>query len=207
LILRLPDTGAMKAVIRVPEAQVTKLQPGQRAEVKVTGIPRTFTATLTKISVLSDSSSRWNNPDVKEYPVDLTFDQTPPQLKPGMGVMADVYIDRLKDVTTVPLTSIYAAGRDTYVFVKAGSGVTPTKVKLGKVNETHAQIEEGVTPGQQILVLEAGQGRELLEKAGIKVEQAQPTSRPSKGNRQGGGGRRGGNGGAAPAATEAPKPA
>lgn len=178
LMLRLPDTSQMKAVVRIPEARVAQLKVGQRAEVRIVGYPKPVQATLTKISVLSDSSSRWWNPDLKEYPVDLTFDQTPAGLKPGVGTMCDIYIDRLHDVVAVPLTAVYSAGRDTYVFVQRGMDAVPTKVMLGKTNDTHAQILSGVEAGQQVLLLQAGQGRILLEKAGIKVEAA-PTSQPA----------------------------
>lgn len=178
LLLRLPDTSAMKAVVRVPEAMVSRLSVGQRAEVRIVGNPKPVTATLAKISVLSDASSRWYNPDLKEYPVDLNLDQTPANMKPGVGVMADIYIDRLQGVIAVPLTAIYSAGKDTYVFVRRGQDAVPLKVALGRTNETHAEIPKGLDAGQEVLLLQAGQGRELLEKAGIKVE-TQPTSRPS----------------------------
>jgi RND family efflux transporter MFP subunit len=195
-ILRLPDTGAMKAVVRVPEAVVSKLKVGQRAEVKIVGNPKPVPATLTKISVLSDSSSRYWNPDLKEYPVDLTLDQTPPTLKPGVGTMCEIYIDRLKDVVAVPLTAIYSAGREAYVFVRRGGDATPMKVTLGRTNETHAEIAKGLQEGEEVLLLQAGQGRELLEKAGIKIE-VQATSRPSGGREGGRRGRDGAGGGAA----------
>lgn len=179
LLLRLPDTGSMKAVVRVPEAMVSRLAVGQRAEVRIVGNPKPLTATLTKISVLSDSSSRYWNPDLKEYPVDLALDQTPVGLKPGVGTTCDIYIDRLKDVVAVPLTAIYSAGRTAYVFVRHGTDAVPTKVTLGKTNETHAEITKGVDVGQEVLLLQAGQGRELLEKAGIKIE-VQPTTRSDR---------------------------
>lgn len=179
LLLRLPDTNSMKSVVRVPEALVSRLQVGQRAEVRIIGMTKPVTATLTKISVLSDSSSRFWNPDLKEYPVDLTLDQTPAGLKPGVGTLCDIYVDRLKDVIAVPLTAIYSAGKDTYVFVRRGIDAVPMKVTLGKTNETHAEVTKGLDAGQEVLLLQAGQGRELLERAGIKVEQ-QPTTRPAR---------------------------
>jgi hypothetical protein len=59
---------------------------------------------------------------------------------------------------------------------EGADGHKPVKVKLGAVNDTHAQIVEGVKKGDQVLLLQAGQGRELLEKAGIKIA---PATRPS----------------------------
>jgi hypothetical protein len=50
-------------------------------------------------------------------------------------------------------------------------------VKVGESNATHVQILDGLQSGTEVLLLSAGQGRELLEKNGIKVEA--PTSQPS----------------------------
>jgi HlyD family secretion protein len=191
-ILRLPDTSSMKVVLRVPEAQVPRLREGQRAKVRVVGVPEPIGATLQRISVLADSGQRWWNPDVKEFPVELVLDQTPRNLKPGMGVMAEVLISSVPDVLAVPLASVYSVGNKTYVFRRGGpNGVTPVQVKLGATNDTHAAVGEGLSSGDEVLVLERGQGQELLERNGIHIEPStQPTggfgnAPPGAGGRQG----------------------
>lgn len=170
-LLQLPDTSSMKAVVRINESFVPKLRIGQKASVKVVGVPEPLPATLTKISPLADGGSRWWNPDLKEYPVELTLDHTPADTKPGIGLQAEIYTDRLDDVLAVPLAAVYSDRASTYVFVRsseaAGGGVKPVPVQIGETNETHARIASGVTPGQSVLILEAGQGRGLLEEAGI----------------------------------------
>ena len=169
-LLRLPDTSSMKAVVRIPEGQVARLREGLRARVTVPNLPTPIGATLTRISVLSDNSQRWMNPDLKEYPVDLVLDFTPPSLKPGMGVTANVMISHARDVLTVPLTAIYSVGPDSYVFLRDGENeLKPRKVKLGAINETHAQIIEGLSSGMDVKILEAGEGQRLLERAGIQA--------------------------------------
>ena len=178
LLFRLPDTSSMKAVVRIQEAMVSKLAMGQRATVKIVGVPDQVGASLEKISVLADSSQRWWNPDLKEYPVDLTLDQTPPGLKPGTGALVEIFINHLTQVLGVPLDCIYSAGDSRYVFVRDGDQVRPLVVKVGASTETHAEMTSGLSAGQEILRLQTGQGRELLEKAGIKPP---PTSQPAAG--------------------------
>ena len=169
-LLRLPDTSNMKAVVRINESHVPKLRPGQKATIKIVGIPEPVAATLTKISPLADSGSRWWNPDLKEYPVELTLDQTPKDVKPGIGVQAEIFTDRLDDVLAVPLAAIYSDRSNTYVFVRdSGEELKPVAVKIGEANETHARIATGLNAGQNVLILEAGQGRDLLELAGIST--------------------------------------
>ena len=176
-ILRLPDTSSMKAVLRVAEQQVARLREGQRAKVRIVGVADPVGATLSKISVLADSGQRWMNPDLKEYPVDLVLDVTPPNLRPQMGVQAEVLISRASQVLAVPLASIYSVGNRAFVFARSGKDdVKPVEVSLGQVNDTHAEMRKGLTGGEDVLILERGQGQQLLERAGIKIE---PATRPS----------------------------
>jgi RND family efflux transporter MFP subunit len=182
LLVRLPDTSSMKAVVSVNESQVPKLKVGQRATVKVVGVAHPIAATLTYISPLVDNSQRWLNPDLREYPVDLTLDETPPGLKPGISAdPAEILINHYDHVLAVPLTAIYTTGRDTYVFVRQAEGpAKPTQVKLGVSTETYVQVTGGISAGEQVQLLEAGQGRLLSERAGIKTEEINSSRDQSK---------------------------
>ena len=170
LLIRLPDNSSMKDVVRIPEALAPKVYVGQRAAVHV--LNKVIGATLTSKSPIPDNANRFWNPDLKEYPVDLTLDSTPPNITPGATAPAEILLDRVPDALAVPLAAVYASGNDSYVFVKAGDEVKPVKAALGKSNETHVQLTSGVSAGQDVLLLGSGEGRELLEKNGIKVEDA-----------------------------------
>jgi len=170
LLFRLPDLSKMKAVVRVSEAQVASLSPGQPAVTRVVGVGDTISGSVDKISVLADSGQRWWNPDLKEYPVDVLLERTPANLKPGVGCNVTVYVKRRENVPVIPLAALYAAGEDRYFFARDGDQNRPVKIKIGASNETHAEILEGAMPGQQALILQSGQGRQLLEKAGIDVK-------------------------------------
>lgn len=176
LLIRLPDTAAMKAVVRIHESVMPRLKEGQRASVRIVGIPEPVGASISKISVLADSSNRWWNPDLREYPVDLNLDTTPANLKPGIGATVEVLIERLAQVAAVPLDAVYTVGGDRYVFIREGESAQPVKVQVGANNDTHVQIADGVSIGQVVLRLQAGQGRELLEKSGINVGPATKNS-------------------------------
>jgi HlyD family secretion protein len=191
-LLRLPDVSHMKVLLKVQESWKPRIDENRRlrALVKILGVPKPVGATLSKVSVLPDNSQRWWNPDLREYPVELTLDETPPGLKPGMRVEnAEIFVSRLDQVIAVPLAAIYSVGSDSFVFVRDGQSVKERKVTLGTANETHVQVVSGLNENEQLLLLQPGQGRMLLEKAGIKVVE-QPTTRPAKGGRR----QRGGDG-------------
>ncbi|CAN5555763.1 hypothetical protein BH09PLA1_BH09PLA1_18920 [soil metagenome] len=176
LLARLPDTSAMKVVARIAEANASKLRidakNSMRATVKIQSSGEVVPATVTAVSVLPDNTMRWLNPDLKEYPVDVTLDRTPGGLKPGGSASVEILVQHLDDVLTAPLGAIYSLGADQYAFVRDGSRVKPVKLTLGATNDTVAQIAAGLAAGDEVLVLQLGQGQKLLEAAGISTKSA-----------------------------------
>jgi HlyD family secretion protein len=164
----------MKAVLKVNEGQIANLSIGQVATVSMSASPAALSGIVTKISPVADSGDRWMNPDRRDYPVDVIFDQTPKGLKPGMTATVNILTDRIEDAIYMPIGALYSAGKDRYAFVVSGENVRPTPVKIGKSNDQDVQIVEGVEAGQNVVLLEAGQGKALLDKAGIKVVEEKP---------------------------------
>ena len=180
-LFRLPDVRRMKAVVLLSESLKVRIDESRqhRAIVNIVGVPRSIGATLTKISVLPDNRLRWSNPDRRDYPCDVVLDETPPGLKPGTKVeRCEIFVDRIDQALAVPLAAVYSVASESYVFVRAGDTVKERKVSLGVSNESHVQVLSGIKEGEQVLLLQPGQGRMLLEKAGIKISDA--TSRPSR---------------------------
>lgn len=175
-LLRLPDLSNMKVTLKANETQVTRLRLGQRALVRMTGVDQPVPATLTKISQVADSSARWANPDLREYPIELQLEHTPPGLKPGMSAQAEIFTDRLDDVLAVPMAAIYSDRLGSYVFVGQGGQAVPVNVEVGRSNDTHVQVVKGLSAGQSVLLLEPGQGRDLLEKVRGPLEDVAPAS-------------------------------
>jgi HlyD family secretion protein len=166
-LIRLPDTTRMKVELKVNEGQVGKLKLGQRAAVSITGVKDRVGAVLTKISPVASTGSRWWNPDLKEYPIELELDQTPPGLQPGMTVQGEIYVNRVTDALAVPLPAVWSEQSTAYVFAREGDKVTPRPVKLGTASHTHVEVLDGLAKGDSVLLLGPGQGREFLERAGI----------------------------------------
>ena len=191
-IVRLPDTSRMKALVKVNESRVGDVEPGQASVLRTTASPRPLRAEVREISVVADSNRRWFNPDVREYPVELLLDETPPNLKPGMKVDATIYVAAARNVVQVPLTAIYSVGQTRFAFVPAGpeggaGAVEPREVQVGLMNETHAEVQSGLDVGERVVLLEIGQGRELLERAGIEiappVDRGRDAARPAEGDK------------------------
>ena len=206
LLIRLPDTTGMKAVVRIPEAQRTRIRIDEknpmRAIVWITrgAKPIQIPAIVSRISPIADMSQRFYNPDLKEYPVDLTLDYVSGDLKPSESIRSEIFCEHLPNVLAIPLDCVYSVGDENYVFARIGDDVKPSKIGIGRSTETHVEVKTGVSKDDEILHLQAGQGRQLLERNGIKIA---PTTRPS--NRKSTG-KTGGKPGAKASATDIKKP-
>ncbi len=188
-MMRLPDTSRMKVVLKINESQINGLTLGQLATVNVPSVPNPIEGEVTKISPVADSADRWMNPDRKDYPVDVILSETPKGLRPGMSAEVSILTNREDTALSIPIGALYSAGQDRYAFIMEGGTPRPVPVKIGKTNEQDVQITDGIAFGQTVLLLEAGQGKVLLERAGIKVAEAPPADAdPTKRRRRDGGG-------------------
>ncbi|HEX8343101.1 MAG TPA: HlyD family efflux transporter periplasmic adaptor subunit [Tepidisphaeraceae bacterium] len=203
-MMRLPDTSKMKVVFKANENQVSMLTIGQPATVKLSNSAETYTGTVTKISPVPDSTNRWMDPDRRDFPVDVTIDTKPTGAKPGTTGEVSILINRIDEAVTIPIAGLYSAGAERYAFVPEGEAARPVKLTIGRVNEQDVEVISGLTGGQNVVLLEAGQGRVLLEKAGIKVAEPQSSGQAGDGKRPG---RRNGGGGATSQPADAAPPA
>lgn len=180
VLMRLPDTSRMKVALKVNESLISGLEVGQTATVKLNSIPTPLMGTVTRISPIADSVDRWSNPDRRDYPVDVVLDETPQGLKPGMTAQVSILTRRIEDAVYIPVGALYSAGTQRYTFIVHDNSITPVPVEIGATNETDVQILTGLQPGQNVLLLQAGQGKTLLEQAGIKIAPMAPAAEPGK---------------------------
>ncbi len=163
ILLSLPDTSEMQVIVRVHEAKTDKLAVGQRVTVRVEGVSnRTFSGTVTKIAVLADTQNRWLNPDLKEYETEITLDPNDVPLKPGVTAYTEILVEQVDARAAVPVQAVYTKGSRRYVFREQGGEVSFTQVKLGGVGLERAELTDGVSPGDQILLAFSDEHKRLI---------------------------------------------
>lgn len=106
-IIVLPDVSQLMLDVRVHESHVAQIRPGQRAYVTIDSLPdRRFKASIRKVAILPDSSSRYYNPNLKVYPTEIIIEDQLPDLKPGVSGRAEIVVTNLPGVLTVPIQAI-----------------------------------------------------------------------------------------------------
>jgi len=164
ILLTLPDTKEMQVVVRVHEAKTNKLKLGQQVRVRVEGVPdKVFDGRVTKIAVVADSQNRWLNPDLKEYETEITLSPTEVALKPGVTAFAEIMVKTVDNRLAVPVQSVFTKAGRRYVFkTSKGGDVEPAPIQLGAIGTEWAEVVDGLTGHEQILLAFQDQHKRLI---------------------------------------------
>lgn len=153
VLITIPDTSAMTVKVRIHEAFVEQIQPGQEARIRVDARPtEMLTGRVSRISVLPDPQNRWMNPDLKVYTTVIDIEGSHPWLRPGMTASAEIVTRRLEDVTQVPLQAVFLEDGQTVCYVRTLTGAEKRPVRTGAFSAAVVEILEGLQPGEEVLL-------------------------------------------------------
>lgn len=153
-IVKLPDPSQMLVKLRIHEAKTSLIAIGQEATVEVEGIPGVvFKGAVTKIAPLADSQQGWLNPDMKEYATEIELDTNNYELKPGVTARADILVEDVVDVLTIPVQAVYSVGERHFAFVgKSQATAKPQEIAVGAANDAFVEVRSGLEEGDWVLL-------------------------------------------------------
>ena len=153
-ILTIPDMREMAVKVNIHESAVQRVAVGQQASVAIDAFPdERLTGVVTKVAVVADSGNSFMNPDLKVYPTTIKIDGIHDWLRPGMSAEVEILVNSLEDVVYVPLQSVTYAGNERVVYVNNGGRTERREVEVGTFSESFIQIREGLTEGEEVLLL------------------------------------------------------
>ncbi len=151
-ILSLPNLERMQVKTSIHESVLDQMKPGLRAGVRVDAFPdRRYPATVKSVAVLPDQGG-WFSSDTKVYQTIITIDVPVEHLKPGMTAVADISVDRLENVLTVPVQAIIQEGKETACYVDQNGMPRKQPIKLGRTNDKLVQVTDGIAAGQRVVL-------------------------------------------------------
>ena len=163
VLMQLPDTSEMMAIVRIHEAKTDKLRLDQPVLLTVEGVPgKQFTGRVTKIAVVADTQNRWLNPDLKEYETEITLDPTDVPLKPGVTAHVQIIVETVADRLAVPVQSVFSKGAHRYVLRERDGAVSAVPVRLGAASTEWVEILEGMADGDEILLALSDANKRLI---------------------------------------------
>ena len=153
-VAKIAKTEDLKISMNVPERYVSKIQIGQKAELKFDAYPgEVFEAVITEVSPVLDATSRTMG-------VNLELTKRDKRIKAGMFAKVKLITDTHSNIVIVSESALVNRYGDTYVFVVApDSSVEKRVVKAGIRVDDKREILEGLNDGEEVVV----RGQTLLE--------------------------------------------
>jgi HlyD family secretion protein len=152
-LIVLPDNSKMNCIVKVQEAQVDKVQPGQLAHIGVEAYPtEILTGRVTRVAPVADSSNSWMGNDKKVYTTIVELDgiNTDSRMRSRMAAAATITVETLRDVLTVPMQAVRRDRSVNYVWKGTPQGPVAVRVKVGAHNQEKVEILDGVSAGDRV---------------------------------------------------------
>ncbi|WP_394787813.1 efflux RND transporter periplasmic adaptor subunit [Rhodoferax sp.] len=159
------DTITVKA--QISEADVVRVKPGQKVYFTILGAPeKRYTTTLRTVepapdSILTDSTSSTTTTTSATaiyYNGLLDVPNPDSQLRISMTAQVNIVLNEAKQVLSIPSAALGERdrqGRVTVQVVNSDGKAEPRTVKVGLNNNVNAQILEGLSAGERVVVSEA----------------------------------------------------
>lgn len=151
-LLSIPDLDSMQVETRIHESALDQVRIGQQVRVTIDAFPSaSYKGSVKSVAVLPEQNS-WSGNDTKVYQTIVTIDEKVEHLKPGMTAVAEILVDSVSDVVTVPLHAVVQHDEQTYVLVRNENSLVPRAVDLGQASETRVSVRQGLSEGESIAV-------------------------------------------------------
>ena len=150
---------------QVNEEDVGQLKPGMKAEVRLYAYPlTTFNATLYAVLPSPD-------PNSSRYTIILGLDQPPDNLMFGETGEMNVILGRKENTLVVPARALQVD----QVFIVDDGVVEQRTVKVGFKSLEYAEILDGLSGGEQVIVADQDTFRPGQRVRPVPINQAKPT--------------------------------
>ncbi|KYF48092.1 hemolysin D [Sorangium cellulosum] len=144
-VMTLADLSNLRIVGAIDEAQIGRVAPGQRVEIRVDAYgDRVFQGVVDRVSPLGKETS-----SVVTFDVEIVVkDKDASLLRSGMSADVEIVTAEQKDVLLVPLLAVQSAGKRRFVRLASGE---ERPIKTGATDGAHMVVLEGLSEGDDVL--------------------------------------------------------
>jgi HlyD family secretion protein len=152
VLIYIPSNNQMKVKVSIPEFHINKIKLDQLAHVVIDSRPnRRFIAKVSKVAVLPESQS-WMASGEKSYKIEVLIEDQLPDVKPSTSAKAEITINDLDNVITVPLQALKTEKGKLYCYKKTNGGHEKSEVEIGLMNHSFVEIKSGLNEGDKVLL-------------------------------------------------------
>jgi RND family efflux transporter MFP subunit len=151
LLLTIADLSKLLVATHINQVDVARVELNKLVRLRADSLKGAeMTARIYRIAPVASVKN-----NVKGFEVLALIEQPNPLLRPGMTVNMQVPIDSVESAVSVPISAVFKGEGDSkIVYVNKGGHTEKRKVEVGVTNIDFAQILDGVTEGEQILLVE-----------------------------------------------------
>lgn len=167
-LVEIIDLSEVHAVAAVPEHLIGKLQPGQKAHIRVAAYPdRIFEAELAHVG--AEASTETNA-------LEAAFHIENPEmlLRPGMRAEFSVVIGAREGVMAIPREAVQGDATARFVYVKdfeLPNAFVKTPIGIGAQNDRFVEVTNGLLPGDEV-VTRGGYSLAFAGKGSVSLKEA-----------------------------------
>jgi RND family efflux transporter MFP subunit len=145
-LVNLPDLSEMVVNATASEVDASTVDSGQSAIVVLDAFPEVeYEGTVNKKGTLARRKEPGSKINVFDVEIGiLAHDE---QIKPGMSASAKIIIDRLPDVVSVPIESVFEEEGEVFVYLDNES---KRSVEVGRRNDRSVEILSGLEGGERV---------------------------------------------------------
>jgi cobalt-zinc-cadmium efflux system membrane fusion protein len=146
ILVQVADLATMWALLEVPEAEASKVRPGQPVSLRFEGLPGgDREATVNRVGASVDPATR-----TVRARVDLPNEDR--SLKAGLFVRGRIHVSAEREAVLVPHEAVQYAEGLPVVFVRESDAVyLPVPVELGAETDGRTEILRGLEPGASVV--------------------------------------------------------
>lgn len=151
VVATLPDFSIMLSKTYVNEVDIHKIRSGQLTTVTLDAFPNNvFTGEVVDIASIGKKGLRSTE---SVFEVKIQILESDHRLRTSMTTNNAILVDRIDSVLAVPFEALHNY-RDSinFVFIKRRKNIFKKEVNVGKTNDNHAVITEGLSKGDMILL-------------------------------------------------------
>lgn len=149
-LVNLPDLGEMIVKATVSEVDASAVDSGQAVQISLDAFPEvTYEGEVIKKGTLARKKDR--NSMINVFDVEILFKEQDENLKPGMSASSQIIVNRIPEVVSVPLESVFEKDGKTVVFV---NGDKKREVTVGRRNDMMIEIVDGLEGGEKVCLVD-----------------------------------------------------
>lgn len=148
-VISLPDLNQMQVLCHIGEMDITLIEVGQRAQIRLDAFPGpVFNGTVGAIGPMASASER--NPNLQVFEMTIDIDERDERLKPGMSAQVEIVVDHVEKALSIPLQALFKREGADIVYIEKRGNFKAVEVNLGPRNDTSVIVKEGLQEGQRV---------------------------------------------------------